>query len=93
MPTTTENRSKGTITLKSRREMALEGVKEVVDFDEENLHVKSIDGELFIEGSGIKIGVLDTEQGVVTLTGLINSLYYVSEDQGEKKSFFKKLMR
>ena len=89
----TENKQKGSVVIKGRREMALEGVREVVDFDEENLHVKSVDGEIFIEGTEIKIGILDTEQGVVTLTGNINSFYYNDESRNEKKGFLKKLMR
>ena len=87
------NKQKGSIVLKSRREMVLEGILEVVDFDEENLHAKSVDGELFIEGHEIRIGVLDTAQGVVTLVGEIDAVYYSDDTKTEKKGFFKRLMR
>lgn len=87
-----EIKQNGAITIKGRREMILEGVREVVDFDEVSLHARTVDGELFVEGCGIRIGVLDTERGLVTLIGEITALYY-SEGESEKKGFFKRMLR
>ena len=88
-----ENKRRGSVSLKGRRELVLEGITEMIDFDEETLHAKSVDGEIFVDGRGIKIGILDTDQGIVTLTGEINSVYYSDDTQTEKKGFFKRLMR
>ena len=81
------------IVLVKRSEMSVSGVCEVISFDEESVRLKSVEGELFIEGSDVKIGVLDTERGVVTLSGKINGFYYTDEDKGEKKGFFSRLSR
>lgn len=80
------------IKLFSRKEMSISGVREVVSFDEESVRLMSVEGEIYVEGENIKIGVLDTDRGVVTLTGKINGFYYVNEDKGEKKSFFSRLI-
>ena len=86
-----ENKSE--IVLRGRREMSIGGVEEVINFDEEGVRLKSVDGELFVEGSDIKIGVLDTDRGVVTLSGKIDGLYYSRESDREKKGFLGRLMR
>ena len=80
------------IKLFGRKEMRISGVREVVSFDEESVRLMSVEGEIYVEGENIKIGVLDTDKGVVTLTGKINGFYYVNEDKGEKKSFFSRLI-
>ena len=79
------------IKLIGRSEMSVSGVEEVLSFDEESVHLKSCDGELFIEGSNIKIGALDTQNGTVFLCGMISAIYYSGEGN-EKKSFFSRLM-
>ena len=84
---------KSEISLKGRREMTICGVEEVVEFDEESVRLKSVDGELFVEGNDIKIGALDTDRGIVELSGRINGVYYTAEPDREKKGFFGRLMR
>lgn len=84
--------AKSEISLKGRREMSISGVTEVVGFDEESVRLKSVDGELFVEGREIKIGALDTDRGVVTLSGVINGIYYAAEPDKQKKGFFGRLM-
>ena len=79
------------IRLLGRAEMSVSGVEEVVSFDEEGVRLKSCEGELFIEGSDIKIGALDTQNGTVALCGRISAIYYASEGN-EKKGFFSRLM-
>ena len=76
------------IKLNERSEMSICGVEEVVGFDEESLQLKTSAGELFVEGSGIKIGTLNTDDGIVSLTGRINALYYTGDNAKEKKGLF-----
>ena len=80
------------ITLSKRTEMSILGVCEVISFDEESVRLMSLEGEIYVEGEDIKIGVLDTDRGIVTFTGKINSFYYVSDDKNEKKGFFSRLV-
>ena len=81
------------IVLVKRTEMSGSGVCEVISFDEESVRLKSLEGELFIEGSEVKIGVLDPERGVVTLSGKIDGFYYTDDEKGEKKGFFSRRSR
>ena len=89
----TEIRKEHEIKIIKRKEMSISGVEEVISFDEESVRLMSSEGEIYIEGEDIKIGVLDTDRGLVTLSGKINGVYYVSEDKGTKKGFFSRFTR
>ena len=89
----TEIRKEHEIKIIKRKEMSISGVEEVISFDEESVRLMSIEGEIYVEGEDIKIGVLDTDRGLVTLSGKINGFYYVSEDKGTKKGFFSRFTR
>ena len=84
---------RGEIALIGRGEMRISGVEEVVNFDDEGVRLKSVDGELYIEGKDIKIGTLDTERGMLSLTGRINGIYYANDPDKQKKGFFGRVMR
>ena len=79
------------IQILRRKEMSISGVCEVISFDEESIRLMSIEGEIYVEGEEIKIGVLDTDRGIVTFTGKINGFYYVSEEKNQKRGFFSRL--
>lgn len=76
-----------------REFMSVSGVEEVVSFDENGADLISVEGELIVEGENIKIGALDTERGVVTLSGKIDGFYYVNEDKNSKRGFFSRLRK
>ena len=76
-----------------RKEMSITGVREVVSFDEESVVLKSSCGEITVEGAELKVGTLDTEKGVVTLEGRIDSVYYSDNVSEEKHGFFSKIFR
>ncbi len=83
-------RKEGEILLFGRREMRLSGVVEVLSFDEESVCLSSVDGELCIEGEGLKIGTLDTERGLLGLEGRINGAFFTAEPESRKKGLFSK---
>lgn len=76
-----------------RKEMSITGVSEVISFDETSVSLKSLCGEMTIEGNDLKVGVLDIDKGVVTLSGRIDTIYYSTETTEEKRGFFSKLFR
>ena len=80
------------IKLFKRKDMIISGVCEVVSFDDESVRLMSVEGEIYIEGEEIKIGALDTDKGIVTLTGKVNGFYYVSEDKNVKKGLFSRFV-
>lgn len=76
-----------------RKEMNISGVQEVESFDESCVTLHTVGGDMTVEGSGLRIGVLDTERGVVTLSGTIDAVFYTGDRSEEKRSLFRKLFR
>ena len=76
------------VVIKGRKNIDVTGVREVISFDDASVIMATDGGGMTIEGSGLKIGVLDTERGVVSVEGRINALFYDDEGtQIEKKRF------
>ena len=81
------------ICIKKRNFMSVSGVDEVLSFDENSVTLVSVEGEIVIEGENIKIGALDTDRGVVTLSGKIDGFFYVSDDKNQKRGFFSRFSK
>ena len=81
------------IALKSRKQMTVTGVKEVISFDEQAVNLRTVCGDMAIEGEGLHIGVLDMDRGVVSLDGTVNGVWYLQTDRTEKKGFLGKLLK
>ena len=81
------------IILRGRREMSLSGITDIESFDEMGAVLHTTEGELTVEGSGIKIGTLDTEKGIVTVTGKIDGLYYTNDHPNEKKGIISRFFK
>lgn len=83
------------ITLLGRESMEVRGVTDVVRFDEENVTLRTLCGDLSVEGASLHIHVLSIDQGIVSLDGRIDSvLYYEASDpETGKGGFFGKLFR
>lgn len=81
------------IKLESRKHLEIIGVKEVISFDEESVVVNTLCGILNVDGKELKVSVLDTDKGVVTLDGVIDSIYYTDTKSDEKHGFFGRLLR
>ena len=81
------------ILLRGRREMSLSGITDIESFDETGAVLHSTEGELTVEGADIKIGTLDTEKGIVTVTGRIDGLYYTADRGDEKKGIISRFFK
>ena len=86
-------RGRHRFSVEQRKEMKIEGVKEVESFDDRGVTLQTTGGDMTVEGEGLRIGVLDMEQGVVSISGRIDAVYYVTEDEGGKRGFFGRLFR
>ena len=73
---TTAEEKKHTLSLTARAGASLTGVCDVQSFDDRLVILKTDCGELTVEGEELRVGTLDTERGVVELTGRICALYY-----------------
>lgn len=88
----TESAMKHDIIIKSRSGADINGVKNVISFDEESICLDTSMGELVIDGEELNVSTLDTENGIIRLSGRINSVYYTNTEPVNKKGFFGRLM-
>lgn len=79
------------LNLVLRKHLDISGVCEVVRFDDLCVVLMTACGELTVDGADIKISVLDTDRGVVSLDGRIDAMYYSAEKGEEKRGFFGRL--
>ena len=82
---------KHSVSLKNRREMRIEGVTEVISFDEMAVMLKTQCGDMVIEGKDLRIAVLEIDAGIVVLSGTVSGVYYYEPQIKEKRSLAKKL--
>ena len=88
-----QDRQEHEIFVNQRQEMSVRGVKDIDSFDETGAVLQTVEGELTVEGSELKIGILDTDKGVVTITGKINGIFYSGENTQEKKGIISRFFR
>ncbi len=81
------------VNINMRKHMDINGVCEVDSFDELGVILKTVCGELTVEGKDIRVSVLDTERGIVSLDGKIDALFYSESEDGKKRGFFGKLTK
>ena len=67
---------KHTVTALARERIELNGVSEVISFDEQSVILVTDCGELTLEGEGLRVGTLDIQSGVVEVTGRMDALIY-----------------
>ena len=50
-------------------------------------------GHMSIEGSGLRVNILDVKEGTVTVDGHVDSIYYSDhDDQDRSRGFFGRLL-
>ena len=65
-----------------REEVTVRGVTEVLSFDDSTVRLTTTRGALTLEGQGMRVTALDTEGGVVSVTGLLFGAFYTDGDGG-----------
>lgn len=78
------------ILLYDRKALRVSGIVDVISFDDTEVSLKTLCGELIIEGEELHISVLETSRGEVEVDGYIQSLNYYDTSVGEKKSKFRR---
>ena len=78
---------KSTIKLFNRSELEIEGALGVLSFDNDFLSVKTVDGDLDIEGEMMIIEDLSKSGSSIIVKGQINALVY-HLDSKKKRSIF-----
>ena len=67
------------LTLDNRRRASLTGVSEVLGFDENQVNLRTENGEVTITGEGLHVTKLMLEEGQLALEGKIDGIQYTSQ--------------
>lgn len=82
------------VRINNRKEMEINGVKEIDSFDNEEFLLETNMGYLIVRGQNLQLKNLNVEEGLVQIKGKVYELTYVDEHQQEKaKGLFSKLFR
>ena len=85
-----EKKKRHSLSLVSRGVLEIDGVEEVLGFDDERVSLRTGEGGLEVEGVGLKVETLDTESGIVKLSGRVNAMYYESDTETRRRGFFRR---
>ena len=83
------------VTMTNRKSCAINGVKDVLSFDEHEILLETEQGMLMIKGDELHVNRLTLDKGEVDVDGKIDSFTYsdVSNSGGRNESFLSKLFR
>ena len=74
------------ITLRDRTMLKITGIGDVSSFDEFGIVLSSVNGDISVDGSDLKIVSLSSETGEIELSGRVNGVFYF-EERPKKKLF------
>ena len=66
--------------------MSIDGVENVVSFDDSQIELVTTCGDITIEGSDLHISVLELESGVVELDGNVEGIFYTDKNRNDNKN-------
>ncbi len=70
--------------VKERNKLTLNGVCNVVSFDEGYITLETSDGRVCVEGEGLKIESLVRESGEIEIVGKIDGVFYTEQKKKTK---------
>ena len=77
--------------LRNRERLALDGVSEVVSFDDAAVVLRTLLGTLTVEGEGLRVTKLLLDCGEVNIEGKISALFYDERTDRSRGGFFRRL--
>ena len=75
---------KSNLMLENRKKLTVNGVIEVINFNENQILLNTDVGMMIIKGQELKMNKLDVQNGDVVITGKVDSFVYTS-DKGKVK--------
>ncbi len=85
------NTGEHNLTIENREKIEMNGIQEVITFNEEKIILKSNLGRLDIEGEELNIKKLNLDKENIQINGYINSFEYT--DKPVNKNIFKKIFK
>jgi sporulation protein YabP len=73
------------LSLENRKKMNLDGVTEIISFNDEQILLKTVLGNMDIRGEELKMNKLDVQNGDVVISGNITYIVYTSEEKKQRK--------
>jgi sporulation protein YabP len=70
----------------NRKEVTVKGVRDVVSFDETMVDLVTSCGRMMLEGRDLRVTVLDTAGGVVSVTGMLCGVLYEDDESNSNRS-------
>ena len=89
----TSNRAQHNITLNFREKLSITGVKEIINFDDKTVNMKTVCGELSVDGESIRINILNVENGELEISGKINGINYYDTYDTDKKTLLSRIFK
>jgi sporulation protein YabP len=85
---------KSILMLENRRKLTINGVIEVINFNESQILLNTDVGTMMVKGKELKMNKLDVQNGDVIITGKVDSFVYTSDKSKVKKdSIISRLFR
>ena len=77
------------VMIYGRAKTEMTGISDVVSFSDESITLNMVDGDMTVEGEGLKIDSFDSKSGRLTVNGKINALIYYgdAERKGKRRLF------
>lgn len=77
------------IKIENRENISIDGVEDVIGFDDSAVALVTALGILNLEGVGLHIIKLDVNgSGCVEISGMVNALYYTDNSSSKKRRLF-----
>ena len=76
---------KSNLTLENRKKLTINGVIEVINFNETQILLNTDVGTMVIKGQELRMNKLDVQNGDVLITGKVDSFVYTNDKSKTKK--------
>ena len=80
------NNKSHSLTIKNRQGAQLEGILEVIRFDENEVILETVCGTLSLDGECLQLSEWNAERGLASLIGRIDAVTYFDKKQDDSKS-------
>lgn len=80
---------------KNGNKLSIDGVEDVISFDESQVTLVTVSGEIIVDGNSLHVSTLDLVSGKVELDGEIEGVFYpnLKSSQKPKSGFFSRLFK
>ena len=85
---------KSNLMLENRKRLIINGVIEVINFNDSQILLNTDVGTMIVKGQELKMNKLDVQNGDVIITGKVDSCVYTNDKSKDKKdSIISRLFR